>query len=74
MHRILSGVGNFGLPMDAACMGSLSNLYGIDDEEELERQLYFGLSPDEADVLGGDNGAVSHVCNTIHLIIAWKNT
>ena len=74
MHRILSGVGNFGLPMDAACMGSLSNLYGIDDEEALERELHLGIHADEADVLGGSSFLVCHVCNTIHLIIAWKNT
>lgn len=62
------------LSLDDACMGHLFDLHSIDDEEELERQLHLGIPSDEADVLGGDNGAVSHVCNTIHLIIAWKNT
>ena len=74
MHSVLSGMGTAYLSLDDACMGRLFDLHSIDDDEKLEGEFHFGLSPNEADVLGGDNGTVGHVCNTIHLIIAWKNT
>ena len=71
MHPVLTSVGRINLPMDVACVGSLSNLYGLGDEEVLEGEFHFGLPYDEADVLGGDNGTVGHVCNTIHLVVTW---
>lgn len=74
MHSVLSGMGTAYLSLDDAGLDSLPCLYRLGNEEVLERELHLGIPADEADVLGGDNGAVSHVCNTIHLIIAWKNT
>ena len=74
MHCILSGVGIADMSMGDTGMVWLSYLYGLEYEKALEGEFHFGLSPNEADVLGGDNGTVGHVCNTIHLIIAWKNT
>ena len=74
MHPVLSGVGIAYLSLDTVGLDSLSGLYRLGDKEKLEGEFHFGLPFDETDVLGGDNGTVGHVCNTIHLIIAWKNT
>ena len=74
MHSVLSGMGTAYLSLDDACMGRLFDLHSIDDDEKLERELHLGIHADEADVLGGSSFLVCHVCNTIHLIIAWKNT
>ena len=53
--------------MDDAGVGGLSGLYGLGDEEVLEREFHFGLPPDETDVLRRGNCAFFNVCYITNL-------